>query len=485
VIVTSSIILGLDLAGLIPSLRNAQIESRLQLCEILAIQTTGAAEKSDYSTIHLALLAAVRRNEEVLSAALRSADGRLLVVAGDHQELWSPESESGSTVTHARVPIFKDGNAWATIEVRFDQFSSSGLLQSLWERPLLRLIAVIATLGFISYALYIRRTLRHLDPSAVIPTRVQAALDVMMEGVLLIDEHERIVLANHSFAKQAGRSPASLMGVTPSSLDWRLPGSNDPLAEPPWLQTLSEARSVTGVRLLLPTEGEATRCFTVNSAPVFDGSGRAKGAIVTFDDVTELEEKSAELEQAVHELEKSQDEIRLQNEELQLLARTDPLTGVANRRYFFSSFEEAFEVACSERRVFSCLMADIDHFKRINDEYGHATGDEVIRLVTGSMKSVIRSSDAICRYGGEEFCIALLDTSIDGAATAAERIRQRIDSPGFARMPVTVSFGVTVNTFGAKNLAELISQADEALFVAKRSGRNRVIRWDKFETIES
>jgi diguanylate cyclase (GGDEF)-like protein len=124
-------------------------------------------------------------------------------------------------------------------------------------------------------------------------------------------------------------------------------------------------------------------------------------------------------------------------------------------------------------------MADIDHFKKVNDEHGHAVGDEVIRLVTESMKSVIRTSDAICRYGGEEFCIALVDTSVEAATRVAERIRAKIDSPSFARVPLTVSFGVTTSGFGAATLAELINQADEALYAAKNAGRNRVTRWDE------
>jgi diguanylate cyclase (GGDEF)-like protein len=244
---------------------------------------------------------------------------------------------------------------------------------------------------------------------------------------------------------------------------------------------LSRAESITGARLQLSTADGVARSFAVNSAPVFDGSGQAKGAIVTFDDVTELERKSAELEQAVREIEKSQEEIRLQNDELRLLARVDPLTGVSNRRHFFSSFEDVYTVALKEGRLFSCLMADIDHFKRVNDEHGHAVGDEVIRQVTDAMKSFVRSSDAICRYGGEEFCIALLDTRVEEAAAVAERIRRNIDSPGFARIPLTVSFGVTTSGCGAKSLTELINQADEALYGAKNAGRNRVVRWDDFQ----
>jgi len=479
VVVTSSIILCLDLLGFVPSPANAQLEARMRLCEILASQTTSAAQNGDYGAIRLALVTAVQRNDEVLSAGLRAADGKLLVTAGNHRELWAPASETGSSTTHARIPIFRNDRSWGTLEVRFAELGAQGVLESLWERPLVRLAILVACVGFLGYLVYLRRTLRHLDPSAVIPARVQSALDVMTESVILLDEDEQIVLANRAFADQVGASPASLLGARASSFPWRPAAAPGRRAEAPWLETLRESHSVKGVRVLLGDDD--ARAFAVNSAPVFDGSGRAKGAIVTFDDVTELERTSAQLEETVQRLEKSQDEVRLQNEELRLLARTDPLTGVANRRYFFTSFEEAFEESRRTGRAFSCVMADIDHFKQVNDLHGHTMGDEVIRLVSASIRSVIRSSDAVCRYGGEEFCVALLDTPLEAARAVAERMRQTIDSPGFARIPLTVSFGVSGVEFGAQTLAELIQQADAALYAAKRAGRNRVLAWSEAE----
>jgi len=333
-----------------------------------------------------------------------------------------------------------------------------------------------------AYLLYLRRTLRHLDPSAVIPSRVQNALDVMTEGVLLLDEQERIVLANSAFAERLGRTPASLLGVKASKLDWKAPGSGNATPQYAWLDAIREARPSTGIPLRLEVEPGDWRSFAVNAAPVLDGWERPKGAIVTFDDVTVLEQTTAELFAANVELEKSRDEIRLHADEMETLARRDPLTGVANRRAFMEWGEQQLAAALVEGSNFCCLMSDIDHFKRINDEHGHPMGDEVIRRVAECFASEVRTSDAVCRYGGEEFCIALPGAPIEVAARVAERLREQIGAPGFASVPVTMSFGVVSSSSGAGTLLELLELADKALYASKEGGRNRVTCWDDIAT---
>ncbi|MBW1686545.1 MAG: sensor domain-containing diguanylate cyclase [Deltaproteobacteria bacterium] len=480
-LLTCSIIVLLDLLGLVPEPRDAALEARIQLCETLAAQTTPAIAKDDFASIRSVLLVAVRRNDDVLSAGLRAANGRLLVSAGSHRERWDPDHEARSTATHVQIPMFKGATRWATLEVRFrgiTTIGATGLLGALWQRPLIRLVMLVGVLGFATYLVYLRRTLRHLDPSAVIPARVQAALDVMAEGVLLLDQEERIVLANQAFAARLGRTPKSLLGVKASTLGWQAPGPGASLPEFPWWDANREARTSTQTSLCFEETPGNKRIFAVHVSPVLDGWGKPKGAIATFDDVTELEQKTAALEKAMTELEKSQGEIRLQNEELETLAKRDPLTGIANRRAFMEWFELQFASTKREGRVLSCVMADIDHFKRINDAHGHATGDEVIRRLAELLATAVRSSDAACRYGGEEFCIVLTGVKSEAATQVAERLREKMRSPGFARVPFTVSFGVASTASGASTLAELLEQSDRALYASKEAGRDRVTRWE-------
>jgi diguanylate cyclase (GGDEF)-like protein/PAS domain S-box-containing protein len=479
VALTSSILLGLDLMGAVPGKdRSAEYEARADLCESIATQVSTALASDDYTAGRRILEGAALRDDKVRSAGFRAANGRLLLATANHRELWSPPEGSGSTASNVRVPISKNGRALGEVEVLLvPPDGPNGFLAKLWERPLLRLVPVVGLMGFVLYGFYIRRTLRHLDPSAVIPARVQAALDVMTEGVLLIDDREQIVLANTALAERLGVPPSSLLGVQPSSLAWEKPESMEGRLLP-WLTALGESRPSGGVRLRFTPRRGSPRSFIVNAAPVLGGKGEAKGAVATFDDVTELEDKSGELEEAITELEKSRDEIRLQNDELQELARTDPLTGVANRRAFFDTASEEFFQAVSSSKPLSVLMVDIDHFKNVNDSHGHSVGDHIIEKVAVAAVEVARSHDHVCRYGGEEFCVLLPEMSAREAAEIAEDMRADVDREEFAEVRVTVSVGVASLASGARDVGELINQADEALYAAKAAGRNQVVRWE-------
>jgi diguanylate cyclase (GGDEF)-like protein len=477
---TCSILLTLDLVGWMPDDRRATLDARVRLCEVLAMQAFGALENRTLGSFGELLRVTVERDPTILSAGLRSVGGRLMLQTARHEQLWRPVDLERTTPSHVRVPILSNGRAHTTLEVRFSDPETVGWLAALWGRPLLRLMLPLGVFGFAAYLLYMRRTLRHLDPSAVIPARVQVALDVMAEGVFIVDRDDTIVLANAAFGKHLARDPASLLGLHASELGWKGREPEAPAPTMPWIEAIRDARTVRSVTLVLSVD-EELREFVVNGCPVLDGWGRAKGAIATFDDITELLSKSEQLAATLAELEKSRDEIRLQNEELQVLATNDPLTGVANRRCFIERFELEFAAARREERPFCCLMLDIDHFKRVNDAHGHAMGDEVIRRIAEGLKSEIPDAESICRYGGEEFCVSLTDLTIEEAVATAERIRRRVEVPGFARVSVTVSLGVSSIEWGAARAADLLNQADEALYTSKRAGRNRVTRWDERE----
>lgn len=479
VALTCTILLGLDLLGLAPSGTDERLQQRIQLAERLAQQIAHSLSSGDRAAVRNALQFTVQRNAEVLSAGLRAPDGRMLVASADHKRLWQPDDPGRATPTHASIPLVSGEGMLGRLEVRFEELAAHGILEALWRRPIIRLTLLLGATGFVAYLLYLRRTLRHLDPSAVVPARVQAALDVMTEGVLLLDDKERIVLANEAFSRRTGRSSESLLGLKASGLGWEIPGTADSARSFPWLHAIRDSQTPPDVALAIKhiTTGER-HTFMVRGAPVLDGWGHAKGAIGTFDDVTELERKTAALEESLAELEKSQDEIRLQNEELEALSRQDPLTGVSNRRHLINTLEPLFVESRKVGRELSCVMVDIDHFKKVNDDHGHSMGDEVIQRVAETLTSVVRSSDLVCRYGGEEFLVVMPEAPLEAATAAAERLRAKIDSPGFARVPVTASFGVSSIRNDAATFAALINQADEAMYASKQNGRNRVTRWD-------
>jgi diguanylate cyclase (GGDEF)-like protein len=198
----------------------------------------------------------------------------------------------------------------------------------------------------------------------------------------------------------------------------------------------------------------------------------------------QLTQSNGALARTVADLEAAQAEILRQNTELERLASRDPLTGCLNRRAFYAEFEKAFNESREQNRELSCLMVDIDDFKRINDQFGHAVGDQGIQAVAHCLSSGLRLTDIVGRYGGEEFCLMFPRTTLAEAAELAERLRIRVEKEAGDRLRVssgvviTASFGVASLVFGARTPLELIDQADKALYASKESGRNCVMALD-------
>ena len=165
------------------------------------------------------------------------------------------------------------------------------------------------------------------------------------------------------------------------------------------------------------------------------------------------------------------------NEELDYLAARDPLTNCYNRRILFEIMNRDF-LDLPQIEEYCILMVDIDHFKSVNDTYGHSIGDTVLCGVASLLQANIRTSDSVARFGGEEFCIILPNTTQEQAIRIAEAIRIKVEKAIFDDIPVTCSFGVTSIKFKARTPSELIEQADLALYEAKSLGRNQVVLWD-------
>lgn len=178
----------------------------------------------------------------------------------------------------------------------------------------------------------------------------------------------------------------------------------------------------------------------------------------------------------------------LNHERLKQVGLTDPLTGVFNRRYFESRCQEEIANIRRYKTPLTCMFLDIDKFKRVNDNFGHHAGDEVLRGVARLIKSQLRSNDVLARFGGEEFVVLLPKTGLQTASEIAERIRFTIAAQPFqvnakANQTVTISIGVSrvpddLDGDDTTIALKLISTADEALFLAKKNGRNKVVSGD-------
>ncbi len=168
------------------------------------------------------------------------------------------------------------------------------------------------------------------------------------------------------------------------------------------------------------------------------------------------------------------------NRRLETLAGLDPLTQLPNRRILKQRLEQEFSRANRHHRPLSCLMIDVDHFKRVNDDRGHLVGDEVLIRVGSTIASTIRKSDLAGRYGGEEFLVIAPETTASGASNLGERLRQAIGSAPLGTLPrVTVSIGIATTALAPMAAEDLVLQADGALYRAKEAGRNRVVVADE------
>jgi diguanylate cyclase (GGDEF)-like protein len=189
-----------------------------------------------------------------------------------------------------------------------------------------------------------------------------------------------------------------------------------------------------------------------------------------------------EYESAIHDLRERRSMLEIEAAALRNEVLTDPLTELLNRRAFDQNLEHAVRQWERHRRAFVLVLGDVDHFKLINDRFGHPVGDEVLRQMAARIRFGLRKSDLAFRIGGEEFAVLLTETSLKAGSEVAEKLRRRIDqepvvlSGGQTIFP-TMSFGVTGP--GPQNTSALMALVDKALYQAKRLGRNRVVVADE------
>ena len=167
--------------------------------------------------------------------------------------------------------------------------------------------------------------------------------------------------------------------------------------------------------------------------------------------------------------------------QLHHLATTDPLTGVLNRRHFFELAEQEFDRSQRYNRKISIILFDIDHFKEINDTFGHVAGDQLLQTIADRFIKNLRQMDIFGRYGGDEFVILLPETDIEQARQAAERLHQAVTlepiETSRGTIPIQISIGVA-SLINSDDMEKLLIQTDQALYKAKETGRNRVVVFD-------
>ena len=203
---------------------------------------------------------------------------------------------------------------------------------------------------------------------------------------------------------------------------------------------------------------------------------RAGERIVQLQD--DVEKRTREVHRANAEMAIAAGKLEEANELLTRLATTDELTGLLNRREAMRRLDEQWRVSKREQAPLACIGLDIDHFKSFNDTQGHAFGDLVLKETARVLKSTVRAGTSVCRVGGEEFLIICPNTTNEGAVQAAERLRSAVEqhriTDGNTEVGINISLGVAERTGAMSKPDDVLKAADDALYVAKRTGRNRV-----------
>ena len=280
------------------------------------------------------------------------------------------------------------------------------------------------------------------------------------EGVYFVDRERRITFWNKAAERITGFHNKEVVGRR--CMDQVLTHVDDTgrclcVGECPLSETIADGRERQTEAYLHHKEGHRVPVH-IRTTPIVDEAGRVIGAVELFTDNSRnlgLEERLAEL---------------------QRLALLDPLTHLPNRRYVESHLQARFAELRRNEWPFGVLYIDIDHFKRVNDRYGHETGDKVLQLVARTLDANSRPFDIVGRWGGEEFLALVTNASPEVLVVVAERMRALVAASGLkqpAEITVTVSAGAAAANPG-ESAASVIKRADEALYRAKQMGRNAI-----------
>ena len=279
--------------GLIPDENESRIRERVNISEALAIQFSAAAEEENINIIRVTSKSVVDRNIQIKSILFRKADGTVLSSYGEHPK---KESNLDSTINLIKVPVFKDDKGWGVVEVGFFPAQKYFMLDFIGS-TFFQLSVFFAVFGFVLYFFLVKKVLFHLDPSRVVPVRVKKALNAVSDGIVFIDKDERIVLSNQAFEKKMNCLESDLLGKKLSDLSWFGPDkSRDEQQAFPWSETLEHNANRNNVSLRVQPPKSEALTLIANSTPLQDNDGDVNGALVSFNDVTDLEKVSNELE---------------------------------------------------------------------------------------------------------------------------------------------------------------------------------------------
>ncbi|OUM97889.1 MAG: hypothetical protein BAA02_05500 [Paenibacillaceae bacterium ZCTH02-B3] len=347
----------------------------------------------------------------------------------------------------------------------------------------------LTSLGLLAAVPCFTQTIRRLEGSDLLSLARRDIFEFIDTGILVLDANGRILESNRGSQAFVRVKKGELFDLEAFLAPFETQGEVS--------EFLYRFRHYPSERMQIEISirNGGLRHVNIQIAPILDDRREVIGRVITFHDVTDLRKlvddlnrKNETLHERNLELIRTQEELFNANRKLEQMAITDSLTGCYNRRYLMQKLEKEVMDHIRNKVPFSIVLFDIDHFKRINDQYGHLVGDQVLIATVDAVRGVLRPADVLARYGGEEFTIYLPGTRSREAEELARGIMRAVSEIAadvgneVATIRVTVSIGIVSSENYEKPVEEvrdflrgLFARADAALYKAKNGGRNRVV----------
>jgi PAS domain-containing protein len=309
VLLTSCVLQFARVAQLLPGDDEISLRHRTTVAEMASMEAASEVTHHDYAAARQLLNAMVQRYDDVLSAALRRRDGSIVAQTANHEKYWVGVRPGVNTPTHIQVLLSENQKPWGQLEISFAPLPSAASWTEWWFTSSVQMTAFILASVFLFFWLFLSRMLKVLDPSSAVPDRVQVLMDTLVEGLVIIDEKDRIVMANQSFANTVFSPVERLIGRTLSALPWLADEGEGTPELYPWKSVARSDLQQRGVPMRLQIGNRHVRRLTVNASPILDREGTHLGVIVTFADQTVVEAENLQMAHLVATFNKAGDDM--------------------------------------------------------------------------------------------------------------------------------------------------------------------------------
>ncbi|MGB8983094.1 MAG: histidine kinase N-terminal 7TM domain-containing protein [Anaerolineales bacterium] len=310
----------------------------------------------------------------------------------------------------------------------------------------------------------------------LIPVARGRLIENMRDGVIVLDVQNRIVDINPAMANFLESPPASYMGQNASEV---FRG---------WMDKIDSLWDEVETRAELKVPENPPRYLDLRVTPLYDRNQILTGRLMVFRDVTERKQDEQRLHYANERLQTQLIEIGLLQSQLREQAIRDPLTNLFNRRYLEETLDRELARARREAYPVCIIMLDLDHFKKVNDTYGHDGGDQVLKALANTLAEQSRRGDFACRYGGEEFVVVMPNITRHTAYERAKKLRRKLNALEIPyechTLTTTISMGIAAFPDHGDTRKALLRAADRAMYAAKEAGRDHILTYDQITVLQ-